>query len=252
MVNDLNASAELDYGRHYRRWHDDSDAHFKAMADWFSGLLRPYLPASKAARITEIGCGMGFALGALRQLGYSDIEGIDSDASQIAAAHYRSLPAKLVSSQSTDTYLRERPKQDLIFAVDVIEHIPRQHTIPFLISIREALSPGGRFVCQVPNCNSFIASRYRYIDWTHETSFSEASLDFVLHNSGFENIVISEATPNWRPSARRWDGFSPWLNWAIRSTTRSAMRMIIASELGWREARKLPLSPNIIGAATAP
>jgi trans-aconitate methyltransferase len=94
--NSRDNDIEIDYTHHYRRWHDDSDAHFKDMADYFANKLKPFLPRERASRIFEIGCGMGFALGGLQTLGYQNIEGIDADRGQVAAAHRRGLSVKHV------------------------------------------------------------------------------------------------------------------------------------------------------------
>ena len=80
---------DIDYSRYYRRYHDDSDRHFGEALGCAAAKLAPLLPTDRKARILEIGCGMGFALGALQQLGYADIEGVDADGGQIAAARRR-------------------------------------------------------------------------------------------------------------------------------------------------------------------
>jgi 2-polyprenyl-3-methyl-5-hydroxy-6-metoxy-1,4-benzoquinol methylase len=241
---------EIDYTRHYRNWHDGSDADFERMTTGFAGKLTSLVPPNRATRVLEIGCGTGFALGGLQKLGYTAIKGIDSDRGQIAEAHRRNLPAEWVPVKDTAAFLaRHCESFDIVLLFDVLEHVPPPDQIGFLRAIREALVPGGSIVVQVPNANAAIASRFRYIDWTHHCSFSEHSLDFVLHNAGFTEIEVREASPNKRPRL----AFIPRRSvrrWFMRELFRFMRRLEYAYEdLGWEQAKRLPLSPNIIATA---
>jgi len=214
--------------------------------------LAPLLPAERSARILEISCGMGFALAALRQLGYSEIEGIDADGGQVAAARRRRLPARHVAVEACAGFLAERAaRYDAVLCIDVLEHVPVADQLAFLGGIRAALRPGGRLICQVPNANAGIASRYRYHDWTHHCSFTEASLDFVLHNAGFGDIDVGEADPPRRPRypfiVRR-----SVARWLLRASFRALRRLEYRLELGDAEASAIPLTPNIIALARRP
>jgi 2-polyprenyl-3-methyl-5-hydroxy-6-metoxy-1,4-benzoquinol methylase len=241
---------DIDYTRYYRHWHDGSDEHFQQMVSAFGRKLTPLLPSDRAARIIEIGCGTGFALGALQKLGYSAIKGIDSDRGQIAEATRRNLPAECVPANETARYLeRQRDLFDVALCIDVLEHIPVAEQLNFLRAIRTALVPGGKIVVQVPNANAAIASRFRYGDWTHHCSFSEHSLDFVLHNAGFDGIQVSEATANKRPRLPFIPRRSVMI-WLLRGSFRLIRRLEYAFEdLGWSQAKSIPLSANIIATA---
>lgn len=243
---------EIDYGRYYRRYHDEGDRHFAEATGRFAEMLAPLLPDDREARILEVGCGMGFALGALQQLGYSEIEGIDSDRGQIVAARRRGLPAVHVPAEKSAAFLAaRRTLHDAVISIDVLEHVPVEEQLGFLRSILATLKPGARFICQVPNANSGIASRFRYHDWTHHCSFTEASLDFVLHNAGFVGIEIAEASPPRRPRYP----FIPRRSvaqWLLREGFRALHRLEYRLELGADEAASIPLTPNIVALAMRP
>ena len=240
----------IDYTLHYGQWHDTSDAHFEHMAGYFADKLRPLLPPDKGARLLEIGCGMGFALSGLQKLGYSRIEGMDADAGQVGLALQRSLPVKHVPVGRFDRFMAARPMAfDAVLAIDVLEHVPVPLQPRFLGAVVNVLKPGGSFVCQVPNANSGVAARLRYIDWTHQCSFAETSLHFLLRNAGFVDVAISEADPNRRP--RLW--FIPRrsvLRWALLGTIRSLRRLELGLEVGSTKA--IPLTPNMLATARRP
>ena len=236
-------TGEIDYTRHYRHFHDCSDRHFAVMATSWAERLAQMLPPDRNSRL-EIGCGTGFAIGGLAKAGFNNVEGIDADRGQVEEGQRRGLPIQHVQVGDTLAYLASMPESfDVALAFDVLEHVPIAAQIDFLKGIFSILKPGGLFLCQVPNCNSGVAMRYRYIDWTHHCSFSERSLDFVLFNSGFEEIRIVEATPNVFPKQLR---LKPLAGWGFRSFFRLFHRLELASECGWSAAKQFPLSPNIV------
>jgi predicted SAM-dependent methyltransferase len=70
----------------------------------------------------------------------------------------------------------------------VLEHIPVDEQLPFLRGVNAALKAGGTVVGHVPNPNSLVSNRYRWGDWTHHSSFTKHSIDFVLNNAGFRRL----------------------------------------------------------------
>lgn len=238
--------AEIDYSRHYLRYHSVTDEHYRKEGGAAFEQLEAFLPPNRGARIFEFGCGMGFALDALRSAGYADVAGIDASPAQVAAARQRELRVDLVPFEHTLDHLRARKgAYDFVFAIDVLEHIPVDHTIDVAQALVGTLVPGGRFFCRVPNCNTPIASRQRYNDWTHFTAFGDASLDFVLHNAGLDNISV-RPTPDSFPGARK-----SAITWIARRLVRGVYWFQLAVETSIAEARRTSLSPNIIGTGTA-
>ena len=115
----------------------------------------------------------------------------------------------------------------------------------FLSSIYHALKPKGRLILSVPNANSSIAARWRYNDWTHETSFTEHSIDFLLFNSGFSKISVFASEFGVRP---KWI-FLPrksTLLWALFQFYRLWRRGEMIAELGSEQGRAIPLSLNLL------
>lgn len=238
----------IDYTRHYLKWHSDTPEHIAASTLFYAKLLRAHLPSNFLAKIIDVGCGMGFALLGVKSLGYTQVSGIDCDQGQVSSCQSKGLDVKLCSD--TVEFLRERPSTfDAILCMDVIEHVPPAQQLDFVQALAGALAADGRLICTVPNANSVLGGRTRYIDWTHHASFTEHSLDFLLFNGGFKEIqilpmdFIQRPQVFWLPilsGARHW--------WAFRFF-RLWRRLEMMAELGPQQGRAVPLSPNLVGIA---
>ena len=160
---------KIDYTHYYRKWHDDSDAHRAAMISYSRNLLESRLPADKNAKVLDVGCGMGFALLALRELGFPNLSGVESDSGQAKSCQAKNLDVTL--ADDTIEFLKQHAgTYDLIICLDVIEHIPVAIQLAFVHALAGALRSGGKLICTVPNANSALAARWRYNDWTHAAS----------------------------------------------------------------------------------
>jgi len=231
---------KIDYTRHYQNWHNDSPEHIKATIATYKKNILPYFPQNKEAQILDIGCGMGFLLLTLKQEGFLNIKGIDVDEGQVHSCQNKGLNVEQVSDSIA--YLQQHKGEfDVISAFDVLEHIPPDIQISFCKAIFGALKPTGFFVGTVPNANSVLASRNRYIDFTHYVTFTEISLDFVLYNAGFGDINI-------QPIDFIHFSLSPlkFLHWLLFKTFRFVRRLNFIAELGLQQGNKVPLSFNLI------
>jgi SAM-dependent methyltransferase len=218
------------------------------MSAFYRRVLGPHLSGRKDTRVLDVGCGGGYALMALRELGYTNLAGVESDAGQVASCAAKGLGVAQVAD--TAAFLRSRAgSYDLLLCLDVIEHIPHGEQLPFAAALAAALAPGGTLVCSVPNANSTLAGRWRYNDWTHHGSFTEHSLDLLLHSAGFADITVGEVEFHTRPvnwwlpflgGARHW--------WALRFF-RAWRRLEVMAELGPQEGRSVPLSLNLLAVA---
>ena len=180
----------FDYSIHYSRFHDESEAHAEQMAARQRELISPYAPENRSLRVLDIGCGYGFAMRALRNLGFSTIEGVELSPTQARVATEAGFTVHL--TEDTEKFLLERPgAYGFILLMDVLEHLPVSKQIDLLRAIHTALTPGGRLFITAPNANAILASRWRYIDYTHYSSFTEHTMQFVLRNAGFEGVEIS-------------------------------------------------------------
>jgi len=193
----------FDYSYNYRHWHDSSqESRLRDIQGAYS--LFEYhnlFPISYDSKVLEVGCGMGRYLAMLKQCGFSDLTGIDRDFSQTQTAKQEEgLKIFMRDANeflSSDSYEK---KYDCIYMFDVLEHIDKNKQLPLLKNLSRHLSYNGMLVLQVPNALAPLSMCYRYLDWTHEISFTDNSIEFLLHNAGLHYIAVrpqgvdSEAT----------------------------------------------------------
>lgn len=240
---------KTDYTYHYRKWHDDSIEHRHTSIRYYQRLFSPHVPADHSVRVLDIGCGMGFAMLALQEMGFPATSGIDSDEGQVNYCRQQGLDVSFSSDSAG--YLREHAGQfGLMIACDLLEHIPVAEQMAFVAAMSNALRSGGVLICTMPNANSVLAGRTRYLDWTHQTSFTEHSLDFLLYNGGFRDIRVLPLEYFDRPRWWWWPNRVNRHYWAWRFF-RFWRRMELMAELG-RPGRTVPISMNLLGLARKP
>jgi SAM-dependent methyltransferase len=180
-----------DYSIYYGRYHDKAPEHTAREAASHSSWLGALLPSDKEARIVDVGCGYGYALLAMKKLGYHNISGLELSEQQADQTRRNGLLVE-VTDDTTLTLLANPQSYDCILLLDVLEHVPVEAQIDFLRACASALKPGGRLILTVPNASAILSPRWRYNDYTHHSSFTEHSLHFVLLNAGFESVVVEK------------------------------------------------------------
>jgi len=166
---------------------------------------KDHLPRNKSAAILDIGCGSGAFLYYLRASGYRKSSGVDISGSQISAAERLGIPG--VNLGDFRQLLESRPSgYDVIIARDVIEHFTKEEVIDVINLIYGALLPGGVCIIKTANAESPFWPRYRFGDFTHESSFTRNSIETILHMSGFQEVASYPLPPvfgySWQSAIR--------------------------------------------------
>jgi 2-polyprenyl-3-methyl-5-hydroxy-6-metoxy-1,4-benzoquinol methylase len=180
---------DIDYSEFYNKV-QEADISLAALASRrYVEILRPYLPANKAAKILEIGPGNGLTLRLLMDMGYTNTTGLEVDARLAEAAKAKGYNVLNVPADSLPATLRAQANcWDLVFCMHVIEHVPKDKQVDFIQSTNTCLAKNGYFVCETPNALSPVANYFRHNDWTHTSIFTQDSLSFLLRANHFEII----------------------------------------------------------------
>lgn len=143
-----------------------------------------FLPENKNANILDIGCGAGHFLYFLKKKGYKNILGIDISPEQVAFCKEKNISEEIELADAFEFLKNKINYYDAIISNDVIEHIPKDKIIDFLILINNALKSKGLFFARTPNLGHPLAIYSRYKDFTHEIGFTDKSLYQVLWVAG--------------------------------------------------------------------
>jgi 2-polyprenyl-3-methyl-5-hydroxy-6-metoxy-1,4-benzoquinol methylase len=153
---------EIDYSIRYRKWHNDTIEHYGSHVNYYKRNFEYLLPKDKNINILDVGYDYGLALYALKKMGYQNLKDIDISPQLVKVAQSTGLDVELV--EDSIKWLEEYKETfDVIFCLDVLEHIEVESQIKFLKAINGALKINGLSICTVPNVNSTFASRWRYI-----------------------------------------------------------------------------------------
>lgn len=161
--------------------------------DYFIFHYRRYLPTDRGAAIADVGCGFGPYLSTLRELGYTNLSGVDLGAEQVE--HARTELGLPVDEGDAVQWLRARPDGfDLILAFDILEHLDVADLVDMARALGGALRPGGRVILQVPNGLAPF-NEILHGDVTHKRGFTAKSLRQVCLIGGLEPIAYLELAP---------------------------------------------------------
>lgn len=182
------------YESYYSNHSGETDAskqesHFRQQVRYFTRELVSHFPADRNAKILDLGCGFGSMLMALKNAGYSEIEGIDLSAEQLEMA--RKFGVENVEQADALEFLRSASGQyDAISAIDVLEHQTPNEAVEFLSLVKEALKPGGKVIMRVPNLDAPQASVFANADFTHELFLNKSSALQLFRSIGFRQTQI--------------------------------------------------------------
>jgi 2-polyprenyl-3-methyl-5-hydroxy-6-metoxy-1,4-benzoquinol methylase len=147
------------------------------------------LPQDRQSRILVVSCGPGYFVKLLRDEGYLNVEGIDSDPGKVAHAEKRGLPCRVAEAfpfleTKTDAY-------DVMVCEQELNHLTKDETFQFLALCRTALKPGGQlFVYGLNGANPITGAEALAQNIDHFYTFTEYSLTQFLEHSGFKDVRV--------------------------------------------------------------
>ena len=156
----------------FKNYIDNSfDGHFQAdfKLRQFDLNYKKHFNNSEPLRTLDIGVGRGEMLSCMKIWGHN-YYGIDISHSTVKFCKKLNLLCEHVND--TEFWLKNHQKEfDIITCLDVLEHIPKEHLINFLKSIRNSLNKDGIAIFQVPNLQSPFGYLHHFnaVSYTHLT-----------------------------------------------------------------------------------
>lgn len=202
------------------------------------GVLCAGLETHPSARTAlDVGTGAGALLAEAARVGLVAV-GVEPSVAFVELARSAAPDAEVLQGPFPHPALAGRAF-DLVFIVDVIEHVA--DPVALLAAAAQALAPGGALVVVTPDCASVAARRLRDRWWhlrvAHVGYFHRASLEVAARRAGL--VVQAVQRPVWyfrvRHLAHRAESYVP----ALRSLNTVAARL---PPLRWLYARTVPVN----------
>ena len=176
------------------------DADDQAKLEWFSEYAATnYLPLldgldKNRAEVLEVACNKGYLLKALWFHGFKNLHGVDLSPDDVTKA-IALVPEATITYADAHTYLdQHQARFDVIILKAMLEHVPKDETLPLLEKLKASLKTGGMVIIDVPNMDWLFASHERYMDFTHETGFTKETLAQTMRNV-FDSVQVSKSKP---------------------------------------------------------
>lgn len=194
---------------------------YRSFSAYYRANYLPYLPADRDARILVVSCGPGYLVNLLREVGYRNVLGIDSDRSKVEHAHRKGLPCQ-VAEAFPFLAARQSAELDVIIPEQELNHLTIDETIEFLRLCRGALRPQGSVIVYAMNgANPLVGSENIAHNIDHFYNVTEHSLGQLLQLGGFEQV---------RPFALRlyvfWGNPLNYVGLAVTGLLQFSMRII--------------------------
>jgi len=153
---------------------------YRARRDIIFDWVKRIALAHKDPQFLDIGCGTGFNITHLHNLGYNQVMGLDFSSDALAYGHSRQLKALICGTAE------ELPVQhscyDIILTLDILEHLDDDRKA--LSEIFRVLKPGGSLIIFVPAFR-FLWSFQDEISH-HQRRYTPKELREKISQAGFE------------------------------------------------------------------
>jgi len=162
---------------------------YKSFGKFYKRNYLKYIPKNKKAIILVVSCGPGYFINLLKNEGYNNILGIDSDPEKIKCAKLKGLSCKV---REGFAFLEGNQEYfDVIIAEQEINHLTKEEIIIFLNLCWQSLRKNGTLIIHSLNgANPIIGSEALAQNFNHYNTFTEYSLKQVLKYTRFTEIEI--------------------------------------------------------------
>lgn len=150
--------------------------------------ILPHL-ADRRSRIFDFGCATGGLLRQLKDLGYTELLGMDASPASTEIA--RRLHSIDIVNAPLSKIAQSHEPFDLLIQVGVLEHLCEVQTL--LSQMRTVIRPGGLMYIEVPDAVGFDewpGAPFQQFSIEHLNFFSCASLSGLMERNGFESVEV--------------------------------------------------------------
>src|SRR5689334_18302625 len=167
----------------------DVEKGYGSFAAYYRANYLRHIPPDRNVSILVVSCGPGYLVHTLREHGYRNVVGIDSDAAKVEHARRRGLPCE--TARAFEFLEGRTAAYDVIIPEQELNHLTLDETIDFLRLCRTALRPGGKVVVYAMNgANPLVGSENLSHNIDHFYNVTEYSLQQILELAGFTDVKV--------------------------------------------------------------
>lgn len=148
----------------------------------------PLIQGDKNRTVLDIGCANGLLCAYLVSQGYQNVIGIDLNENLINQARQH-VPGEFIHGDAS-TFFATNRKIDIVFMLNVLEHIDRPNLVPFMTQLHDSLNDQGFVVIRTPNMNNILSAAHLADDITHCTGLTEQSIAQLAQIAGFSKTEM--------------------------------------------------------------
>lgn len=145
--------------------------------------------------VIDLGSGTGELCSLLEASGAKTVVGVNLCQDEIGFAEQYSGATFVCSDVGEYMASRNTSSIDVVFAMNILEHLDKNCLIGLLENIHRVLRPGGVIVAMVPNAVSPFGGMTRYWDFTHQQAFTPSSVMQLSRLCGFDEVGFKECGP---------------------------------------------------------
>ncbi|MBC8125103.1 MAG: class I SAM-dependent methyltransferase [Candidatus Kapabacteria bacterium] len=193
----------MDHRQHFYNRYTSVQSRFSSLEDararvaveqrGLENSIGAFLPQGKTAKILDLGCGYGAFLLYMRDLGYSNLRGVDRSDEQVRLAN--SLGLTCVENGDLFSAIATESAVNLVTMFDVIEHLTRSEAIQALTSIHTILETGGTLILRTPNIDALHGTALSFGDLTHELHLNKGSVLELFASLPYSSVEILPVLP---------------------------------------------------------
>lgn len=166
---------------------DDVEKGYTSFGHFYRENYLPYMPKRRDVRVLSISCGPGYFVKMLKDEGYTDVLGIDSEFEKVKYAPAKGLNCIVTSAVEFLQSLNE--PYDVIMCEQELNHLTKEEMVQFLRLCYRSLKPGGTLLVHGLNgANPLTGSDASAQNFDHFNTFTEYSLQQVMEFSGFGRV----------------------------------------------------------------
>lgn len=221
-------------------------------------LVRDRIAGSQGCRVLDVGCGTGYVLARMQELG-NTVTGVEASPTPLAFARQRNIA--LVFAAEAERLPFEDAEFDLVVSMDVYEHI--EDDVAAMAEAWRVTAPGGTHAVLVP-AMSCLWSRCDEVGG-HHRRYTASELSGKLESAGFRVLRTTYLLMSFFPVALAIRTINRWFlrekqgrNAAIKEYTmppawiNAFCRGIMAAEAHYVRMGRLPFGITVAAIAAKP